>query len=420
MSDLQTPQPETTEPPQRRRDRTSDRDLESNMNPEQRTGDDGRGGEKRQHKESHKSRSRRDLRDKSDQHPSRSHRKHRSESQIYVETAPERGDAGSRTEHRSRQNVDRKVDGTFSPDSHPSKEQIKSTTPSNPLTSSLPKLKLKDPVDRPATPQKAKSRSRTAAQPSKREQEGSRILSRSRSKGKSLGNLEDDTSDREGRKDGGGSGNGLRDRPLHDPVLERESKSIVADLLLMNESEADTLSPITTLTSRLFKSDSCALTLIDDDRVHWVSVYGGDANIGRRHSEPRSTSMASWVFEHRKGDAVVVLNSWTDIRCSGVKGSTPKFFAGAPLILSSGHRLGALTLTGPPRTDFRKTELKLLHAMADFAAHKLSLLLSQRDFFAQQELQQARTKLAQLERQSGDGGETIVQRAVEVVREGME
>ena len=144
--------------------------------------------------------------------------------------------------------------------------------------------------------------------------------------------------------------------PSFPPVLPGESARLAAlhDLGVLETAPDRELDIITRLAADRFDAAIALVSLVDSDRQWFKSRYGLDeTETCRRHS------FCSHAIE---SDAIMVVgDAATDPRFADnplVTGAPHiRFYAGAPLVLANGHRIGTLCIVDPaPRASFSTRE----------------------------------------------------------------
>ena len=165
------------------------------------------------------------------------------------------------------------------------------------------------------------------------------------------------------------------------------------------EAIFDSLTRLATLT---FQTPIALVSLVDADRQWFKSCVGLDA---------RETSRDVAFCDHaiRQADVMVVLDATRDPRFADnplVTGDLGiRFYAGAPLVTPSGHRLGTLCIIDVhPRPAFDQAQCAQLETMASAVT---DALIMRRDISNHLALERQRTKdralLAQAEEMAGVG-----------------
>lgn len=153
---------------------------------------------------------------------------------------------------------------------------------------------------------------------------------------------------------------------------------------------------ITALAARLFHAPISLVSLVDEDRHWFKSVYGLNAKTGNREG--------GFCTEVITSDEVFIVPDATldphfknHPLVAGKEGL--RFYAGAPLVNSEGYRLGALCILDRTPRQFTETERAILHDLAALAMDELELSLGKKRL--QREIAQhreAELALTQLER----------------------
>ena len=158
--------------------------------------------------------------------------------------------------------------------------------------------------------------------------------------------------------------------------LDREMAREAARLKAVQESRLlDTPSEnrfdrITRLAKRLFDVPIALITMLDDRRQWFKSVQG----LAVRET-PRDQAFCAWTVE--RDDVLIVENARTDQRFSSsalvVGDPHIGFYAGVPLCLPDGNKIGALCLIDTQPRTFRKEQQHILREMAAMAEQELAV-----------------------------------------------
>lgn len=122
------------------------------------------------------------------------------------------------------------------------------------------------------------------------------------------------------------------------------------------------------ITSALAAALQCpmaAIGLIDEDRMFFKSTVGplGCTN-------PRDGAICPWILVDDKPGPLIIEDCRTDRRFAGMDVAHPdkgniRFYAGVPLISSSGMGLGSLCVMDTSPRQVNETQIKMLASMGD-------------------------------------------------------
>ncbi len=188
---------------------------------------------------------------------------------------------------------------------------------------------------------------------------------------------------------------------MHPPVELQRLKALTALRILDTAPEA-IFDHLTNVAARAFNAPIALISLVDTDRQWFKACIGLDTRETGR-------DVAFCDYAIRSGGAMVIPDATQDARFRDnplVTGAPHiRFYAGAPLTLSTGERLGTLCIIDShPRSDFNAQDRALLEAMAGSVTAALEM---RRDIsaFAALERERDRKKelLAQAETIAGLG-----------------
>lgn len=157
---------------------------------------------------------------------------------------------------------------------------------------------------------------------------------------------------------------------------------ILSQLDVLEADPAEVLDRITHLARLIFDVESATVNLVADGR-EWFKAASGVV----LDDPDRGTALGAYVI--LDASVVVAEDTTRDERFADNPlvdtEKTPRFFAGAPLVVNDGHRVGALCLSdNRPRT-FGEADRKMLALLADIAsdtletrrhAHQIDYLIS--------------------------------------------
>lgn len=140
------------------------------------------------------------------------------------------------------------------------------------------------------------------------------------------------------------------------------------DLGVLDTGREARFDRITGLARRLFGVASAAVTLIDRDRQYVKSNEGAELLHG-----PRSEAFCDHTI--RRPEALVVEDAAMDTRFADnplvTGGANIRFYAGHPLTVPGGHRVGALCLLDERPRTFTRQERDLLEELAGWVQQEL-------------------------------------------------
>lgn len=142
----------------------------------------------------------------------------------------------------------------------------------------------------------------------------------------------------------------------------------LSQLEVLEADPAEAFERITELARLIFDAKDATINLVADDREWFKAASGVDLD-----DPARGSALGAYVI--LDADVLVVEDTAQDDRFSDhpivEDEETPRFFAGAPLIVNEGHRVGALCVTdGQPRS-FDDTDRRILSLLAEVAADTL-------------------------------------------------
>jgi len=156
-------------------------------------------------------------------------------------------------------------------------------------------------------------------------------------------------------------------------VVEIERLMALRSQEVLDTPAEEAFDRLTRLASELFETPICAVSLVDEDRQWFKSQVGLSIS-----ETPRSMSFCDHAI--RGDDVMVVSNAPEDDRFADnplVTGAPHiRFYAGAPLRLKSGHKLGALcVIDTEPREGLTDAEKRRLETLAKVVVDELELRL---------------------------------------------
>lgn len=152
------------------------------------------------------------------------------------------------------------------------------------------------------------------------------------------------------------------------PDTEDERIAELRSLLLLDSSPEERFDRITRVAKQLFNVPIALISLVDTDRQWFKSCVGLDASeTGRDVSFCGHAILENRVF--------VVENTLKDIRFSDnplvLGGPEIRFYAGAPIAMPSGNKLGTLCIISPEAREFGPDQEALLNDLAKIVINEL-------------------------------------------------
>jgi GAF domain-containing protein len=152
------------------------------------------------------------------------------------------------------------------------------------------------------------------------------------------------------------------------PATEQQRLAALYELLLLDTPPEQRFDTIVDFAASEFDVPICLITLLDHDR-QWFKARAGLAAC----STPRDISFCGHAI--LQPDVMVVPDATADPRFSDnpLVTSDPniRFYAGAPLILPSGHAVGTLCIIDTKPRTLDKVELSILESMRDLLVMEL-------------------------------------------------
>lgn len=151
-----------------------------------------------------------------------------------------------------------------------------------------------------------------------------------------------------------------------DPVIEKERVEAVRELDLLDQLPAERFDRIVALCRQIFDIPKVGVNLIDEDRQYTVSAVGlplGDA--------PRAESMCTFTIEGP--ELLEVRDTLADPRFREHPATRDgvRFYAGVPLSVADGRRVGALCLVADEPRALTPGQRALLRTLADLVEREL-------------------------------------------------
>jgi GAF domain-containing protein len=152
------------------------------------------------------------------------------------------------------------------------------------------------------------------------------------------------------------------------PSNERERIQVLRDLLILDTKPEERFDSITAYAQSRFQVEIALVSLVDSNRQWFKSTCGLDA-----HETPRDISFCGHAI---LGDSVLeIRNALFDPRFADnpLVVGTPfiRFYAGAPLKLSSGNKVGTLCLIDSKPKHLETEELDHLRVLAHMVSMEL-------------------------------------------------
>lgn len=152
------------------------------------------------------------------------------------------------------------------------------------------------------------------------------------------------------------------------PDTEDERIAELRSLLLLDSSPEERFDRITRVAKHLFDVPIALVSLVDTDRQWFKSCVGLDASeTGRDVSFCGHAILGNHVF--------VVENALKDIRFSDnplvLGGPEIRFYAGAPIAMPSGNKLGTLCIISNEAKEFGPDQQELLHDLSKIVINEL-------------------------------------------------
>jgi two-component system, sensor histidine kinase len=157
-------------------------------------------------------------------------------------------------------------------------------------------------------------------------------------------------------------------------MTEAERLAALMEYELLDTPPEAPFDRVTALAADLFETPIAVISLIDSDRQWFKSAIGLDAR-----QTPREHAFCDHTI--RSDEVMVVPDAELDERFSSnplvLDDPNIRFYAGAPLRLRSGHRLGALcVIDRSPRRALTEVERRRLHTLAQIVVNEMDLRLT--------------------------------------------
>lgn len=148
------------------------------------------------------------------------------------------------------------------------------------------------------------------------------------------------------------------------PAQEHDRIAELRSLLLLDSAPEERFDRITRIAKELFDVPIALISLVDSDRQWFKSCVGlGASETGRDISFCGHAILGNEVF--------IVENALKDYRFSDnplvTGGPEIRFYAGAPIAMPSGNKLGTLCIISPVEREFSAEKSALLHDLISAA-----------------------------------------------------
>ncbi|CAG9467289.1 unnamed protein product [Pedinophyceae sp. YPF-701] len=154
------------------------------------------------------------------------------------------------------------------------------------------------------------------------------------------------------------------------PGLDEERVKKLHGLGILDTDPEERFDNITKTLSKIFDIPICLVSLVDEDRQWFKSKVGLDAC-----STDRKSSFCAWTLLPTAPEVLVVRDTKNDPRFRNnplVLGPPNiRFYAGAPLMLVDGTRMGSLCLIDSKPRDFPESAQRVLVNMAEIVSREL-------------------------------------------------
>jgi len=152
------------------------------------------------------------------------------------------------------------------------------------------------------------------------------------------------------------------------PKLENQRIAELRSLLLLDSSPEERFDRITRVAKQLFNVPIALISLVDTDRQWFKSRVGLDASETNRDISFCGHAILS-------DDVFIVENALNDLRfCDNplvTGGPKIRFYAGAPLAMPSGNKLGTLCIISTEAREFDLKQRALLHDLSEIVISEL-------------------------------------------------
>ncbi len=156
-----------------------------------------------------------------------------------------------------------------------------------------------------------------------------------------------------------------------EPSLEERRMAALRAYRILDTGPEDAYDRVVELARTLFGTPIAAVAFMDETRL-WFKARSGFLAT----EEPRELVFCNHVI--RQDDVMVVLDLALDPRFSDsplvLEDPRLRFYAGAPLRVATGERLGTVCVMSPePRSEFSEADCGRLAALAGIVSHELEL-----------------------------------------------
>lgn len=152
------------------------------------------------------------------------------------------------------------------------------------------------------------------------------------------------------------------------PKLENQRIAELRSLLLLDSSPEERFDRITRVAKQLFDVPIALISLVDTDRQWFKSSVGLNAS-----ETSRDISFCGHAI--LSDDVFIVENALNDLRfCDNplvTGGPKVRFYAGAPLAMPSGNKLGTLCIISPEAREFDFKQSALLYDLSEIVISEL-------------------------------------------------
>ncbi|KAL0031996.1 hypothetical protein WJX79_011099 [Trebouxia sp. C0005] len=153
------------------------------------------------------------------------------------------------------------------------------------------------------------------------------------------------------------------------PHDESERLRTVALLGILDQPDDPVLTSITQLVTRLLKVSTAGINIIDRDRLWWPSISTSSTLPSHGWTHPRNVGFCSYTLLSEAAEVLVVEDAQRDARFKDSPFVTGfpniRFYGGAPLIASNGHRIGALCAIDSQPRSLSTQQLAVLAHLAE-------------------------------------------------------
>jgi two-component system, sensor histidine kinase len=197
---------------------------------------------------------------------------------------------------------------------------------------------------------------------------------------------------------------------LRETVIENEAERVAAlrEYEILDTPPEAAFDRITALAADIFETKIATVSLIDTERQWFKSLVGLDSREMPRDAFAEQIILSDGVM--------VVPDAVLDERFSAhpLVQTAPliRFYAAAPLMLRSGHRLGALCIIDPqPREELTEREKRRLEALAEIVVTEMDLRLTTERLSLARHRAEAATKFARAASKTAEAASKVAERA---------